>query len=115
MDHAVSHWLYNGFYIAGAALILVGWMLRRWASKYDLKEAAFDSAWTTVRGKRSAENPTALEEKLRDINAASTVTGKATRAAGTVAGHFAAQVAGLGGLLSLLAGMAMIAAGYYWG
>lgn len=111
MDLTLSHWMM----IAGGVLMVVGYLLRSWASRYDLKEAAFDSAWQMARGKRSAENPTAIESKLSDITSAPTVTSKATRAAGTVAGHFAAQIAGLGGLLMLLAGVALIAGGYYWG
>lgn len=111
MDLTVNHWMM----IAGGIMLVLGTLLRSWASRYDLKEAAYNSAWQMARGKRTAENRTALENKLNDITSAPTITSKATRAAGTVAGHFAAQVAGLGGIVMVLAGVALIAGGYYWG
>ena len=83
-------------------------------SAYDLKDAAIDSAWTLARGKRTAENPTALEAKYRDIQSQPTWTGKATRTAGTVAGHFIAQVLGVAALIMMLAGLALGVAGYLW-
>jgi len=69
--------------LTGAAMVLVGILVRRWASRYDLKDAALDSAWTLLRGRRTAENPTAIEAKLRDIGSESTWTGRVTKAAGT--------------------------------
>lgn len=94
----------------GLAALLIMWRV----SKYDLAGAAFDSAWQVARGKRSAENPTAIEAKLRDIGNEASVAGKAKRAAGTVFGHFAAKVANLIAILMLLVGAALIAAGIYW-
>lgn len=60
---SVQTWLM----LAGAALVLFGALLRWRVSHYDLKDAAINSAWTLARGKRSAENPTALEAKYREI------------------------------------------------
>jgi len=97
---------------AGIALLAVLIMWR--ISRYDLAGAAFDSAWQVARGKRSAENPTALEEKYNEIAREASVTGKARRAAGTVIGHFAAKVANLIAMLMLLAGAVLIGLGYYW-
>ena len=74
--------------------ILIMWR----TSRYDLKGAAFDSAWQVARGKRTAENPTEIEKRLGEITSEASVTGKATRAAGTVIGHFAAQVLGVVGV-----------------
>lgn len=111
MEIATAHWLYA----AGAVAFVAGYLLRSWASRYDLTEAAIDSAWQTARGKRSAENPTALESKLGGITAAPTVTGKAGRLAGTVAGHFFAQVLAIAGLILWLAAAGLVAAGTYWG
>jgi hypothetical protein len=100
--------------LAGAVLVLLGGLLRWRMSRYDLKDAAIDSAWTLARGKRTADNPTALEAKYREIESQPTWQGRATRAAGTVAGHFIAQVLGVVSLVMMLAGLAAILAGWLW-
>jgi hypothetical protein len=56
----------------GAVLILIGVFLRWRTARYDLKDAAINSAWTLIRRKRSADNPTAIEAKFNDITAAPT-------------------------------------------
>jgi hypothetical protein len=96
--------------LSGAILVLLGFAIRWKTSAYDLKDAAIDSAWTLARGKRTADNPTALEAKYRDIQNQPTWTGKATRTAGTVAGHFIAHAA----LIMMLAGLALGVAGFLW-
>ena len=100
--------------IWGAGIALLGVLIMWRVSRYDLAGAAFDSAWQVARGKRSAETPTALEEKYNEIAREASVTGKARRAAGTVIGHFAAKVANLIAMLMLLGGAALIAVGYFW-
>ena len=100
--------------IWGAGLALVAVLVMWRVSRYDLAGAAFDSAWQVARGKRTAENPTALEETPDEIAREASVTGKARRAAGTVIGHFAAKVANVIALLMLLAGAALIALGWFW-
>jgi hypothetical protein len=100
--------------IWGAGLIVLAILIMWRASRYDLKGAAFDSAWQLARGKRTAENPTEIEKRLGEIASEASVTGKAKRAAGTVIGHFAAQVLGVVAWLMLLAGAALAAAGYFW-
>lgn len=99
---------------AGAALILLGGLLRWRVSHYDLKDAAIDSAWTLARGKRTAETPTALEAKYREIEAQPTWSGRAKKTAGTVVGHFIAQVLGVVSLVMMLSGLAAILAGWLW-
>src|SRR5689334_9597993 len=94
--------------LAGAVAVLVGILIRRWASRYDLKDAAMDSAWTLLRGKRTADNPTAIEAKLKDIKSQPTWTGKATKTAGTAVGHLLAQVGQVAAMVLLLAGLAML-------
>jgi hypothetical protein len=100
--------------LAGAVTIVVGMLVRRWAGRYDLKDAALDSAWTLLRGKRTAESPTALEIKLRDIQAQATWTGKATKTAGTAVRHFLAQIGQTVALILLLVGVVLVGAGYIW-
>jgi len=99
----------------GAALILLAMLIRWRTARYDLKDAAFDSAWTVLRGRRTPDNPTALEGKFNDIRAQPTWTGRATRTAGTVAGHFIAQALGVAALVSALAGAALITFALLWG
>ncbi|HEX5957428.1 MAG TPA: hypothetical protein VFY92_02080 [Hyphomicrobiaceae bacterium] len=98
----------------GAVLVLVGILIKRWAGRYDLKDAAIDSAWTLLRGKRSADNPTAIEGKLQEIASQPTWTGKATRTASTAAGHFLAQIGQTVALILMLAGLVLAAGGYLW-
>jgi hypothetical protein len=100
--------------LAGGIAVIVGILIKRWAARYDLKDAAMDSAWTLLRGKRTAENPTAIEAKLHDIQSQSTWTGKATRTATTAAGHVVAQIAQTVALVLLLIGVAMVGGGYFW-
>lgn len=100
--------------IAGLALFVFGlWLMRR-AGRHDLKGAALESAWEVARGRRSAENPTAIEQKLKGITSAPTSVGKAQRAATTVLGHFVAQVLGIVGLVALLCGAGLALAGIFW-
>jgi hypothetical protein len=65
--------------------------------------------------RRTAENPTALEGKFNNIRAQPTWTGRATRAAGTVAGHFVSQALAVTALVLALAGAALIAFAMLWG
>jgi hypothetical protein len=100
--------------VAGAAFIVVGLLLRRWSARHDLREAAIDSAWSIARGRRTADNPTAIEARFRDIQAQPTWTGKATRTAGTAIAHFLAQIAAVAALILILGGLALAAAGFLW-
>jgi hypothetical protein len=100
--------------LIGGALVIIGVLIRWRTARYDLKDAAIDSAWTLARGKRTADNPTALEAKYRDIRDQPTWGGRATRAAGTVAGHFIAQVMAVVSLVMVLVGAAMIGGAYLW-
>jgi hypothetical protein len=104
----------SAFYIWGGAIFILSLALWWWASRYDLKGKALESAWQTARGKRTAENPTALERDLAEITDEATVTGKATKAAGKVAGHFIGQLLSLVGLLGMLLGLALAAIGWLW-
>jgi len=98
--------------LSGAVLVLIGILTRRWASRHDLKDAALDSAWTLLRGRRTAENPTAIEAKLRDITGQATWTGKTTKAAGTGIAHMLAQVGQVAALGLILGGLALAAVGF---
>ena len=104
---------FNAAMLWGLALLAFGLFVRWRTSRYDLQDKAISSAFQTVRGKRTSEMPTALEQELRDITSQATLTGKATTAAGKVAGHFVAQIAGLIGLVAMLIGAALMLYGIF--
>jgi hypothetical protein len=106
---STSTWLL----VAGTFFVLLGILIRWRTARYDLKDAAIDSAWTLARGKRNAENPTALEQKFNDISSQASWTGKATRTAGTVAGHFIAQALAVVSLVMIIGGLLLAAVGVY--
>ena len=58
---------YEWMIIWGAGVALLALLIMWRVSRYDLAGAAFDSAWHVATGQRTAENPTALEEKYNDI------------------------------------------------
>ena len=105
--------VFNGFTLWGLGLVALGLLLRWRTARYDLKDKALSSAFQTVRGKRSNDNPTALEQELRDITSQASLTGKATKAAGKVAGHFVAQIASLIALGLLLLGAVLMLYGIW--
>jgi hypothetical protein len=100
--------------LAGAIAVLAGMLIRRWAGRYDLKDAAMHSAWTLLRGRRTADDTTAIEARVREIRSQPTWTGKATKAAGTAVGHFLAQIAQSVALILLAVGVALVGAGFLW-
>lgn len=104
---------FNAATIWGLILLACGFFLRWRTARYDLKDKAFSSAFQAVRGRRTNDNPTALEQELREITAQATLTAKATTAAGKVAGHFVAQVAGIAGLIGMLLGLALLLYGIF--
>ena len=88
--------------LIGIAVATLGGVIRWRTARYDLKDAAIDSAWTLARGKRSEENPTALERKFNDIRSQATWARRATKTARTVAGHFIAQALGVVSLVLMV-------------
>lgn len=101
-------------YIAGGASVLFGMLLRRWAGANDLIGMLKDSAWQLVRGKRRGGQLTDIEERFAEISSAATTGGKIRRATGSVIGHLVSATVGLIGLVLILAGLAMAAAGYFY-
>jgi len=100
--------------LAGAGLVLAGILIHRWTARYDLKDAAIESVWALALGRSTAENATALEAKLRDIQSQPTWAGKAAKTAGTAIRHVLAQIMGVVGLVFIVAGLALAAAGLFW-
>ena len=100
---------------SGLALISTGVLIRWRTARYDLKDAAFESAWMLARGRRTAETPTAIEAVFNDIQAQPTWQGKAVKTAGTAFGHYAAQILGIAALVLVAAGLGLTLVGFFWG
>lgn len=109
--NALSH----PFLLAGGALLLLlGWMLWRWSSRHDLKGMAVDAAWQVAKNRGNLATETELGQRLRDVQADASSVGKAKKVAGYAARHFAAQVAGLAGLIGMAGGGALLALAIFW-
>jgi hypothetical protein len=106
----VSH---PGLLIAGVVSVLIGLLIRRFVSRYDFTGMAMSSAWQVARGRRTAERPTEIEERVNEIASAATTFGKARRLGGNVIGHFVAPILGLLGLILILGGAALMGAAYF--
>jgi hypothetical protein len=99
----------------GGGLVLTAILIWWRTSRYDIKGAAVDSVWQIARGRRTAENPTAIEMMANEIGAEATVAGKAKRTAFTVAGHFVAQALSVMALFMLLIGAVLLGLAWFWG
>jgi hypothetical protein len=104
--------------IAGLIAIVAGFLLRRWAARNSMtsalaggvKHAAFEAVRTG--GANLKGNP--LTDKLHQVAAEASHTGKAKKVAGFAVRHFMAQAVSIAGLASILGGLAATAAGIFW-
>jgi hypothetical protein len=99
--------------IGGGASVLLGILILWRTSDWDLKGAALESAWMLLRRKRTRDNPTALERRLREITAEATLTGRARRTALTVGRHFVAGALAIAALVAIAAGVLLIAIAFW--
>jgi hypothetical protein len=99
----------------GAGLVLTAILIWWRTARYDIRGAAVDSVWQIARGKRTADNPTAIEAMANEIGAEATVVGKAKRTAFTVAGHFMAQILSVVALFMLGIGIVLLGLAWFWG
>ena len=98
---------------AGGILIICGFLLMRWASRYDLKGLAIDAAWEVAKNRR-LNVETELGNRVKNLRDEGSNTGRAKIMAGHAAQHVAAQVAGIAGLVALAAGAVLIALAVWW-
>jgi hypothetical protein len=100
---------------SGIILVVIGYLLRSWASRHDLMDLAKDAAWQVAKnkGNLAAANESEIGQKFKDLQGDASNAGRAKKAAGYAARHAMAQVAGIGGLISLLIGACLIGAAFY--
>ncbi|MFZ4808230.1 MAG: hypothetical protein ACOYLQ_13315 [Hyphomicrobiaceae bacterium] len=103
---------------AGIAALVIGYLLRRWASRHNLIEVATDAAlsaaWTTVTTRRLPGVPEEITSRVRDVTDEVSHAGKAGKVAGLAARHVVAQAAGLAGLVLLALGLGLVGVALYW-
>jgi len=102
----------------GIAALVVGYLLRRWASRHDLvdvaTDAALSAAWSTVTRRRLPGVPEEISSRVRDVTNEASHVGKAGKVAGMAARHVLAQAAALAGLVLLVLGIGLVGAAVYW-
>jgi hypothetical protein len=100
----------------GIAVLLVGIWMWRWAGRHtvNLAGAALSSAVATARSGKMPSVPDDLKGHFDKVVGAGSNTERAKVVSGTVARHFMAKVAGMAGMIGILAGMALAAAGMFW-
>jgi hypothetical protein len=100
----------------GVLVLLIGLWLWRWSSRnsIDVKGAVAGAAWQAARKGEMPSVPQDLKHKLQDIASHKSHAGKAAKAGTTVARHLIAKLFGIAGLIGMLGGLGLIAAGFFW-
>lgn len=111
--HAIPHPYLLTF---GAVVFLIGAWCWRWSSRHaiDLKGAAIGAAWQSARSRKLPAVPEDIKGKFKEIAREPSHVGRAKKAGGIAARHVVAQALGLAGLIGLVGGTALMAAGIFW-
>ena len=101
--------------VIGFVVFLIGLWLWRWSSRnsIDIKGAAVGAAWQGVRQGR-LDIPDDIKSKITDLANEQSNVGRAKKAGGMAVRHAMAQVVGIAGLIGVLLGLALAAAGIWW-
>ncbi len=103
---------------AGGLFVLIGFLLLRWAGRYDAAGIALDAAWRMARtgsttGARD-ELGRVIDEQLTDIRADSQRIGHARTAIKHGWRFFIARFVNIAGLILMAAGAVLIAIAFWW-
>jgi len=98
----------------GGLLIIIGVLLFRWASRYDLKGLALDAAWQVAKNRGRIDTETDLGNRIKDLQAQSSNVERAKMLAGHAARHVVAQAMNVAALICFAAGAALIAVAVWW-
>ena len=105
-----THPIMFGF---GLALLVVGFLMWRIASRWDLKGHAMDSAMKSAWHRRVVVSDE-LTDTFRDVRDAQGNMARAGKVAGHAARHFAAQVLSIGAMISFAAGLGLAVLAVFW-
>jgi len=100
--------------VSGAILVALALLIWWRTGRYDIKGAAIESVWQIARGRRTKDNPTAIEDMAHKIGSAPTHFDKARRTVFTILGHFIAQALSVAALFLAGAGLALLVVGWLW-
>ena len=102
---------------SGAALLVIGFLLMRWAGRYDVTGLAADAAWRVAKNRGridvKAEAADMLNDNFGHIREDAERIGYARAAAKHGAGFFLAKFVGIAGIILMLAGLGLAAAAFY--
>jgi hypothetical protein len=107
-----------GLLAVGVLVIIVGWMLRSWASRHSLiqtsiKGAALGAA-NSLRKGEAPGLPSEIGDKIGAVMNQASNVGKAKVVAGYAVKGWLATIVGPVGWLTMLAGLMLGAAGIFW-
>lgn len=101
-----------------AALIVVGFLLVRWAGRYDAAGIATDAAWRMAKTRSASgardEFGRVVEEQLRDMRADAARIGTARTAIKHGGRFFLARFVNIAGFVMIVAGLAAGAVAFFW-
>jgi hypothetical protein len=100
--------------ISGGVLVALALLIWWRTGRYDIKGAAIESVWQLATGRRTNQNPTAIEQMAHRIGETPTHLGKARRTVFTVVGHFIAQALSVTALFMLAVGAVLLLVGWFW-
>lgn len=100
-------------FIIGLALIAIGFLMWRLASRWDLKGHAIDTALKSAWNRRVVVSDD-LAERYRDVRDAPGHVSRAGRVAGHAAKHFAAQAMSVASLVAFALGLGLAVLAVVW-
>jgi hypothetical protein len=102
--------------VAGLALLVLGFFMKRWASRHDLKDLAVDAAWQVAKAKGdlTAAQSSDIGQRFKELADEQSNVGRAKKVAGHAVRHVVAQVLGIAGMTAMLVGVILIGLAFYW-
>lgn len=106
-----------GLLAAAALLLVIGFFMMRWASRYDVTGLAADAAWRVARKRGridvKAETADMLNENFGHIREDAERIGYARAAAKHGAGFLLAKFVGIAGIVMMLVGLGLGTAAFF--
>lgn len=99
---------------AAAALFVVGFLLCRWAARYDLKGLAAEAAIQVAWNKGDLSTETELGNRLKELQNETSHVKRATSVAGHATRHVLSRFVNWAGLACFAAGIGLVALAALW-